>query len=267
MHIVFDGDDAAALQKSFELDEQLASEILIVEDDWSIGPLSDFIEEEKVITRAEWLASLGIQLPEKDAAHRIKEHLNQLPESSVTLWVAPNSRDVCGYYKLVASLEEYKGRIFNIWLNNLPFINDKLQVFYPNFLKEILPAEFVKAKKLSLEISGATFETDPDEWNKLTRENDLLRISDGGRKVSGKPVNFFDRDIADNLQNDWQKISKVVNAVKSKSKHHPSKLFLLWRVREMISQQKLEARGDWPATENFEIRKPQADNQSDAQDE
>ncbi len=267
MYIVFDKEDATALGKSFELDERIASEILIVEDDYSIGPLKNIVDEEKEVSRSEWLAALGIQLPEQDAVQLIKEKLDAEPEEKAIIWIAPNNRDVCGYYRLVSELQSYKGRVSNIWLNNLPFINEKMQVFYPNFLKEILPAEFLKARKLELEITSSTFETDPDEWTRLTEENSLLRLSDGGKKVSGKQADYFDKEIISALLNDWQKISRVIQAVKSKSKYHPSRSFLLWRIREMIDAQKLDARGDWPTSENFDIKKLQAEPQSEGSNE
>lgn len=267
MHIVFDVADAATLKKSFEPDEQLASEVLVLEDDWSIGPLKNVLLEDKEITRREWFAAMGVQLSDPDPLQQITAYLNADENATVTIWIAPNSRDVCGYYKLVTDLQQYKGRLFNIWLNNLPFINEKMQVFYPNFLKEIQPSEFIKARKLALEISASTFETDPDEWNKLVEENDLLRISDGGKKVTGKPVDFFDKEIIAAMQNDWQKVNRVINTVNSKSKNHPPVKFLLWRVREMAGNQRLEARGDWPSTENFEIRKHQAQPQSETGNE
>lgn len=262
MYIVFDKEDAQALEKSFELDDSLTSEIVIVEDDWSIGPLKNIVKADGDITRAEWLAGLGIQLPDLDVVLSIKEKLDTEPEAKAIIWVAPNNKDVCGYYRLVTELQSYKGRVSNIWLNNLPFINEKMQVFYPNFLKEILPAEFVKARKLELEITASTFETDPDEWTKLTEENDLIRISDGGKKVSGKPVDFFDKEISQLLQNDWQKITRLLHGVKSKSKYHPSRNLLLWRIREMISAQQLDVRGDWPTSENFEVKKLQSATES-----
>ncbi len=267
MYIVFDKEDAQALERSFELDERLTSEILIAEDDWSIGPIKSIVRDEGETTRAEWLSGLGVQLPEQDVIQLIKEKLDAEPDSKAVIWVAPNNRDVCGYYRLVSALQSYKGRITNIWLNNLPFINEKMQVFYPNFLKEILPGEFVKARKLELEITSSTFETDPDEWIRLTEENDLLRISDGGKKVTGKQADFFDKEITSFLQNDWQKISRLLLAVRSKSKYHPSRAFLLWRIREMISGQKIDARGEWPSTENFDIKKLQAEPQPEVSDE
>ena len=52
----------------------------------------------------------------------------------------------------------------NVDLNNLPFLNDKGQLFYPTYLNEIQPKEFLKAKKLARPITLSEFEIDPDEY-------------------------------------------------------------------------------------------------------
>ena len=49
----------------------------------------------------------------------------------IWIWMAPNVRDVCGYYWLISQLQEFSGRIYLLSLNNLPFIGEKGNVFYP----------------------------------------------------------------------------------------------------------------------------------------
>ena len=46
IHIVFQAADAPALQKSFELDEKLRGEIILIKDDFAVGPLGDIYSEE-----------------------------------------------------------------------------------------------------------------------------------------------------------------------------------------------------------------------------
>ena len=58
-----------------------------------------------------------------------------------------NAHDVCGYYWLISQLQPYQGRVIVLYMNNLPFINEKGQIFYPTALHEIQPKEFLKAKK------------------------------------------------------------------------------------------------------------------------
>lgn len=259
LHIVFDKDDAEALHKCFELDESMASDILVVNDDWSLGPLIGTINNEgETMSRNEWMAKLfNIHPGEDDYLGRIRKYLREDEENHAWIWIAPNTRDVNGYYFLISKLDEFKGQVFSIWLNNLPFINEKGQIFYPEYLKEIPAREFVKAKKLVQEVSPATFETDPDEWKKMQSQNKMLRTLEGAKKISGRDESFFDKDILTQVQNDWQKSSKVYHQLSLKAKGAFNKTFLLWRLRELIHGDLLEARGDWPAAENFDVRKKQ----------
>ena len=76
--------------------------------------------------------------------------------------MAQNAHDVCGYYWLMSQLKDYQGQVYVLYLNNLPFINDKGGIFYPAALHEIQPKEFLKAKKLPRLINLSEFEIDPD---------------------------------------------------------------------------------------------------------
>jgi hypothetical protein len=65
------------------------------------------------------------------------------------IWMVQNQHDVSGYFWLISQLKNWQGRIYILYLNNLPFINEKGQLFYTTCLGEIPPREFVKAKKIS----------------------------------------------------------------------------------------------------------------------
>ena len=142
----------------------------------------------------------------------------------------------------------------------MPFINEKGQIFYPKYLSEIPAKEFLKAKKLALEVSPAIFETDPDEWKKMVSENKPLRLLDGAKKISGHDEDFFDRDLIAFIPANWQKSSKTIQQFLEKSKFTINENFLLYRLRELTSNQKIEAKGDWPDSDNFEVRKISIEN-------
>lgn len=259
MHIVFDSKDAEALKKSFELDEELNDEVLILNDDYSIGPLQSV--EGETPTRNEWMAAVDPkENEEKDLLeNRIKSAFEEDKDVKAWIWIAPNNRDVCGYYHLIQTLKNYQGKVFAIWLNNLPFINAKGQIFYPEYLSQIPAKEFVKAKKLVQEISPAVFETDPDEWEKICRENKNLRLLEGAKKVSSVDDQFFDKDLLGVTATNWQKASKTIQMFLEKSKFTVNESYLYWRLRELINEEKIEGQGDWPASKNFEVKKKGGD--------
>jgi hypothetical protein len=131
-----------------------------------------------------------------------------------------------------------------IYLNNLPFINEKGQLFYPSWIHEIQPKELLKAKKLARPITLSEFEVDPDEWKKLCIENAAVRVLEGGKKIVGKDETFYDNEIMKNLTNDWQKATRALMNSLHRMKIKTGDVFMMWRMKKMIGQGKIETSGD-----------------------
>jgi hypothetical protein len=189
------------------------------------------------------------------AVHHLKKTLKENGRETVWIWLGQNGHDVCGYYWLVSQLKEYAGSIFVLYFNNLPFINEKGGIFYPASLHEVLPKEFLKAKKLCRAITKSEFEVDPDEWTRLCNENAVVRILEGGKKIVSKEAGFYDMDILKSLSAEWQKGNRAMHHILSKMKIKTGDVFLLWRMKHLVEEGKIELTGD-PAKgwKEFEVR-------------
>ncbi len=254
LHIVFEQANVDALQKAIELDESLQGEIVEIKDDFAVGPLGDIYGAEGYQERRDWWKTLLEYSPyteqlnivdDKLTVHNLLKKLDEETEEQVWIWMGQNAHDVCGYYWLMSQLKEYQGRVQVLYLNNLPFINEKGNIFYPTNLWEIQPKEFLKAKKLARPITLSEFEVDPDEWKKTCQENSLVRFLEGGKKLVGKDVDFYDKDILANVTKESQKLNKVLSNTLNKMKVKTGDAFLVWRMREMAVAGKLELVGDW----------------------
>ncbi|TDO28092.1 DUF1835 domain-containing protein [Sediminibacterium goheungense] len=254
IHIVFETANVNALQQAIELDESLQGTVAEIKDDYAVGPLGDIYETEGYQARRDWWKNLLEYSPyteqinlvdDKLTVHQLLKQLDEEPETEVWIWMAQNAHDVCGYYWLMSQLKEYQGRVQVLYLNNLPFINEKGQLFYPSYLHEIQPKEFLKAKKLARPITLSEFEVDPDEWKKLCQDGSFVRFLEGGKKITGKELNFFDKDILAHITGEFQKLNKIISNTLSKMKVKTGDVFLVWRIREMVAEGKLEAAGDW----------------------
>lgn len=282
LHIVFGESSATALTGAFELDEQLKGDILYFEDDLSVGPLFILDTKDGQAARKQWWMQLaGIQpqpvaegapdaqatapsgaaVAEEEAGdhekfRQLKALLKSEPELQAYIWAGQNARDVCGYYWLVSQLYDFSGRIHIIYLNNLPFLNEKGSVFYPTHLHQILPKEFLKAKKLARPVSLAEFEIDGDEWSRMMNENGGIRLLEGGKKIKGEPAAFYDKELVQQSTAEFQKASKVVGLVTGKLKYPVMDQFLGWRLKELIKQGKLESKGELKTIKDFEVKLP-----------
>jgi hypothetical protein len=131
-----------------------------------------------------------------------------------------------------------------LYLNNLPFINEKGQIFYPTALHQIQPKEFLKAKKLSRKVTLSEFEIDPDEWRRLMDENGAFRILEGGKKIVSKDADFYDKDILAGLTNEPQKGNKAMHNIIAKMKIKTGDVTLVNRMKVLAEEGKIELTGE-----------------------
>jgi hypothetical protein len=141
-----------------------------------------------------------------------------------------------------------------LYLHNLPFINDKGHIFYPENIFNIPPREFLKAKKLARLITPAEFEIDADEWTRLTNENKGVRTLEGGKKLVGQEYDYYDSELLRFMSADWQKVNKLLHAFFSKSKNVTGDAYLLWRLKLMIAEGKIDAQGEIKNMKDFEVK-------------
>lgn len=254
IHIVFEQSNVETLSKAIELDEALQGDIVEIKDDYAVGPIADIYETEGYQQRRDWWKELLEFTPYKEqldivddkmAVHNLLKSLEENAGEEIWIWMGQNQHDVCSYYWLMSQLKSHQGKVQVLYLNNLPFINEKGQIFYPQHLHEIQPKEFLKAKKLARPITLSEFEVDPDEWKKLCNENAMLRILEGGKKIASKSEDYYDKEILAAFGNESQKLNKLLHNILSKMKVQTGDVFLVWRINELAKQMKVEVTGDW----------------------
>lgn len=265
IHIVFQEADIAALEKSFELDETLKADIIQIKDDYAVGPLQNIFTPEGIENRKQWwrevLAGSDLDgsvdnglVNDEQTVLDIKQRLDNNSEEFVWIWAAQNKHDVSGYYWLMSQLKDYQGRIFILYLNNLPFLNEKGNLFYPANLFEIPAKEFVKAKKLAREITPSEFEVDPDEWIKICEQNKGVRLLEGGKKLVQEDYDFYDTELKKLVTADWQKASKIIHSHLTKAKQSTGDMYLLWRLKTMIAMEMFDVQGTIGKMKEFEVK-------------
>jgi hypothetical protein len=268
IHLVFQTADVETLRKAIELDESLQGDIIEIKDDYAAGPLYVSEDAETWQQRRDWWKSLLEASPynaaeimpmvdDKMTVHNLMRRLDENPKEELWIWMGQNSHDVCGYYWLISQIQRYQGRVFVLYMNNLPFINEKGGIFYPVYLFEIPPAEYRKAKKLCRKVTLSEMEVDPDEWKRLCADGATVRILEGGKKIASKPDDYYDADILKALTKEPQKGNKVMFNILSKMKVKTGDVFLLWRMRMMAEAGELVITGDTTkGWKDFDVKLP-----------
>jgi hypothetical protein len=265
IHIVFNTADVQVLQKAIDLDESLQGEIVEIKDDYAVGPIKDIHNPEGVEARKQWWRQVlaGGDLDghvEKDIVNDnrtvegLVAKLDANPDEKVWIWAAQNKHDVSGYYWLINYMKPYQGRIYILYLNNLPFINEKGLIFYPQWLHVIPPKEFLKAKKLARPVTLSEFEVDPDEWTKLCNDDKGVRLLEGGKKLAQSDYSFYDKELSSFITNDWQKAGRIITQFLNKGKETTGDAYLLWRLKKMITDGLVDAQGEIRNMKEFEVK-------------
>lgn len=267
IHVVFNEHEIDLMKKVIEMDETLSGEIIQIKDEFAVGPLQNIDTEEGWQARLDWWRgllqgspykeSLAGSFDDRQTVDQLKEKLDNNAEEQIWIWMGQNQHDVCGYYWFISQFKNYQGRIMSLYMNNLPFISEKGQIFYPSWLGEIPPKEFLKAKKLARPVTSSEFEVDPDEWKKICDENAVVRILEGGKKIAGKDESFYDNELIKNITGEWQKAGRVLTNTLHRMKIKTGDVFIMWRMKQLISGGKIEAMGDvnkgW---KEFDVRLP-----------
>jgi hypothetical protein len=259
IHLTFDTEGAARLKESFGLDDIIAGDICVLEDDLAFGPLQDGTEGPD--REGWWKGLTGGEAYGKAAAdaQRLEDLCQKMRtdgNSEIWIWAAQNARDVCGYYALLEPLSPFTGRVHLIYLNNLPFINEKGSLFYPTHLAQIMPREFLKARKLAREITPAEIEVDTEEWTRLVAENANVRVLEGGKKISGRADDYFDGALTVRCRTGYVKGWRLVSQVAQKSADHTQEDFLLGRLSFLLESGTLEAKEGFRNLRDAELKTP-----------
>lgn len=267
IHIVFNESEIELMKQVIELDETMSGDVIQIRDDYAVGPLSALDTEEGRQSRLNWWNDLLSfshyqesqihHFDDRETVQLLKSKLDENPDEELWIWMGQNQHDVCGYYWLMPQLKDYQGRVMVLFLNNLPFINEKGHIFYPSWLNEIQPKEFIKAKKLARPITLSEFEVDPDEWVRIVNDGGLVRILEGGKKIASKDDTFYDKEVLKNLTPEWQKAWRLVSNTLHRMPIKTGDVFIEWRIRQLIEQGKIEVTGDvskgW---KDFDVKLP-----------
>lgn len=269
IHIVFNEPDIEVLQKAIELDESLTGDVVQVKDDFAVGPIKDIYTTEGIEARKDWWRQVvsggdydGIvdkgKVDDQKTVQELIARLENDENEILWIWAAQNKHDVSGYYWLMSQLKNFQGRVYILYLNNLPFINEKGLIFYPEWLSVIPPKEFLKAKKLARLITLSEFEVDPDEWTRLQNEEKGVRLLEGGKKLSQQDYDHYDSDLKRFITADWQKASRIIHNFLNKNKQTTGDAYLLWRLKGLLAAGEYDVQGELKGMKDFEVKSKSA---------
>lgn len=244
IHLIVGDHAAKPLSEAVLQDEQLGGEIFILKDILHVGPLKtgelSFSEGRSAFWR-QVNGAIGETEPVADLERlmQLSTRMSNQEDIGLYFWMAPCPADVCAYFWLLHYLKKHVGKLFLININGLPFLDQEGKLFYPDSFSYLPVKEIVKAQKLSRVLSPSEWEADGEEWEKLREENAGIRILEGGKKLSGKGIDFYDEKLVLPVTQQFQKTNRVIHQAISKYRIPTGDSFLRWRLEELVKDGKI----------------------------
>ena len=267
-HLVYNQADVEILQQVQALQPLLAGDIHIMQSNYALGPIEHLHTTQGQVKRQQYFKNINNEItapassvviinedndddetkrnlvpyePGSDVVliQTLQKLLQQNPEEKLYLWCAQNAQDVSGYYHTISQLQAYQGQVYILYLNNLPFINTKGQLYYPTHITHISPTELLKTQYLARAVTPSEFELDKEEWQKLGEANFEIRLLDGGKKLTQHPENYYDELLKSCITLTFQKVQKIITQAQVKNVQKPTDEFLHYRLLQLTANAEL----------------------------
>lgn len=243
-HIVVGDLAAAALQAGLKDGSHIQDEIFVIKDLFNVGPLRDPEMPFSSLRTRFWAEVMDKEsIPEVNDLERLMKLSSQLTNGEldqVWFWMAGLPADICSYFWLLHFLKKHIGKLHVLNIAGLPFLDDEAHLFYPNSISSLPPKQIIKALKLARPITPSEWEIDGDEWKRLIQEEAVgIRTSEGVKKIVGRAIDFYDKDLLALATINNQKIAKLIGNAMQKQSIFTGDLFLIWRLRKMAFNQQV----------------------------
>ncbi|MCF8449626.1 MAG: DUF1835 domain-containing protein [Taibaiella sp.] len=263
-HIVIGDMAATPLEAAIAATPEMAGEIVVIKDLLNIGPIQKTEDGQKFseLRSAFWQQVVvneknPVVVDDTERILQVSAAMAGNEEAKAWVWVAPWPADICTLLWLTKYLGKYPGRFFAINIAGLPFLDENGKVFYPKNISELQPKEVAKARRLARQVSFAEIEVDTDEWRRLVADNAGIRTLEGGKRIISRSDDFYDGQLLSFCSQQFQKASKIVNQAMSKFNMPTGDLYLGWRLRIMVTKEKLQMLGDTTkALKDFDVKLP-----------
>jgi hypothetical protein len=262
-HIAIGDIAGNALKEAVNLESTLAGEVVVLKDILHVGPLKKGEGQSFSELRSAYWQEVApntkepIQVDDMERLLEVSKAMYDDEDAVAWLWMAPWPADVCAYHWVLPYLSKHAGRFYLLNIAGLPFLDENGKVYYPKSIGEILPKELVKARRLARQVTPAEVEVDGEEWQKLVEENTGIRTHEGGKKLTSRAEDHYDKQLVSFCSHQFQKASRIVAQALNKYNIPTGDVHLGWRLKKIAEAGQLLLQGDVSkALKDFEVKLP-----------
>ncbi len=261
VHITAGDSAGCSLKSSFELRGILLLEVISLNDDLRVGPLTGIDTMTGYDKRRKWWESITEMCEEHaflDMFYSDLERLNRIKK------LADENKKICIWYgsclfdqlmkdRLVHFINPSTENIFVVPVSDHPATNTDGTHFLPETLVVLNPEQIAELYPDLRPITQAEISEAIATWNLIGSNNATLRVLNG-TTLEMQEEHYFDTALLANCNHEFQKSARVVGMTLIDTGFNVSDTILSWRLKELVRQNKLEAKGILRNMRDYEVK-------------
>lgn len=259
-HIVF-GDSAGGSMKYFlkEIAKDRESKVIVIREDFSLGPIYNFGSESSIKERSQWFDLLFKSVNYEDIFYdlsndtlKTKAEINKLKENDkIVIWHGYNTSDQIGLRYVCALLKDLD--IYELDLSKIIKRDVEINNWWYTSLGMISPDEIsnliVDIEKIKEKRKIQLIK----DWEEILKYKSNLRILEND-KIVNVEENYYDNQILENCTFNFKRAARIIGSTMGHSKQLVGDLYIHYRVRKLIEEDKIQYRGILKSMRDFEIK-------------
>jgi hypothetical protein len=258
------GDSAGlSLKRSFELRNILPNEVISLKDDLRVGPLTGIDSETGYDKRSKWWDTITEMCEDKDNVdsfygdikkmERIKKLLEENKE--ICIWHGASLFDKLMMARLIHFINPSPENIFVVPVSAHTVTNIRGKQFVPDSLGVMNPEQIEELDPYVRPITKPEINEAIAMWKHVESNKATMRILND-TIIEMQEDNYFDSTLLANCTNEFQKSSRVVAETLVETGFYVSDTILSFRLKELVRQNRLEAKGTLRNMRDYEVKIP-----------
>lgn len=172
----------------------------------------------------------------------------------VYLWYGHCDDEICGMMYTLYLLKDKPASVYGINVSDKIIENKRGRVFsyIASSVGEVVHESLGEYFKLARKIEIDECEKLSNQWDKLTKENSLLRSYKNGEMVSVREE-YFDNEILKFTTDEYKRSPRIVGDVIGNTEPRISDVIIFWRIKQLVKSGKISYEGKFGVMREMDI--------------
>lgn len=238
-------------------------EVISLKDDLRVGPLAGINTETGYVKRSEWWSIITEMCEDREHVDSFYGDLKKMKRIKILLeenkiiciWYGTCLMDKLMMARLLHFIDPTPKNIFVVPVSDHTVTNISGRQFVPETLGVMNPEQIVELDPYLRPITQAEINEASALWKQAESNNATMRVLNG-IIVEMQQDSYFDSALLVNCTNEFQKSARVVGETLVDTGFYVSDTILSWRLKELVRQNKLEAKGILRNMRDYEVKIP-----------